>query len=499
MKARIIVVVGLLVGGGVGATEQTPEQLQSLLSQVRACVQELKKADAPTSRTTQAHEVARYLAAQYQHPLLREKLVCLTRNDCSLPMLLQDLARCAGINIVIDEQIKGYVPVFSVENLSLSKVLRVLLDGRQPRLGVLVFDNILRIAPEKMLRVVAQKHLQGVEATCEQRVIVLQHITLSERIKLRIERMWEHVVRQHSGPARQRYIFFDEPHRQVLVQGTKKQVVQLASFLDTLDRPSYQVKIEARIVLASKDFEKSLGFNWQVAYDSRSSAGHNFSFVGLGHIATEAMNWALHLFPSAAEKKRTVEVPLVFGGSNLSARRLNIVLNAAEQAGEIRTLLKPSILSFDGQQAELLEGEVVPIESMVEESVEGRVRNVRSAQYKEVGMQLKVKPAVLPGARAVHLDIHVENSYVKEESGSTATYPTIITSRARNKVVLKSGETTMIGGLIKNARSIEHNRVPFLSTLPVIGSLFRGKREAFKDSQLLIFITPILQQAVSGR
>ena len=146
---------------------------------------------------------------------------------------------------------------------------------------------------------------------------------------------------------------------------------------------------------------------------------------------------------------------------------------------------------------------MIPIETIVEESVEGRLRNVRTASYKDVGIQMRVRPQVTPDHRGVHLDIFVENSVVddtatvmgrsdsKHGSKSTAPlYPTIITSRTRSRVLVANNETTMISGLIKNRKRKERTRLPILGSIPVLKWLFGGYRRIENDLQLIIFITP---------
>ena len=113
----------------------------------------------------------------------------------------------------------------------------------------------------------------------------------------------------------------------------------------------------------------------------------------------------------------------------------------------------------------------------------------------------KVKPTVKPDQKSVFLDIFVENSAVTqpqfERTRVSSTAPssfnyTIETSRSQNRVVLKSGQTTLIGGLI--TKMTEHNKtgIPILQEIPVIGWFFKGKRRMLVDKQILIFITPTL-------
>ena len=100
-------------------------------------------------------------------------------------------------------------------------------------------------------------------------------------------------------------------------------------------------------------------------------------------------------------------------------------------------------------------------------------------------------PAVLANNKSVWLTVFIENS---EQSSSLKSgdsiYPVIRTTRSNTKIRIKSGETTMISGLIKDVKENYKTSAPILGELPLIGWLFRGSRKRTQDMQLLIFITP---------
>ena len=153
------------------------------------------------------------------------------------------------------------------------------------------------------------------------------------------------------------------------------------------------------------------------------------------------------------------------------------------------------------EDAEILVGEELPHEIKVQESIEGKPTNVTTTNYKDIGMKLKVKPIVAPDHKAVFLDIFVENSDVvapkavlqSSADSSRGNYNyTVRTSRSRNRVLLNSGQTTLIGGLMMTVKENSKTGVPFLKDIPVLGFFFGGSRKRFVDKQLLIFITPTL-------
>jgi type II secretory pathway component GspD/PulD (secretin) len=108
-------------------------------------------------------------------------------------------------------------------------------------------------------------------------------------------------------------------------------------------------------------------------------------------------------------------------------------------------------------------------------------------------MKLKVKPIVYPDHEKIFMDIFVESSYIKNGNAATsfdAKTSIIVSNRSKNRVFLKSGQTTLIGGLISHEKRREKQGVPFLQDIPVLGFLFRGSKRVKSGDQLMIFITP---------
>jgi type IV pilus assembly protein PilQ len=342
--------------------------------------------------------------------------------------------------------------------------------------------------------------------------VTLFNAKWDEELKKRLEKLWQGIIGAQGGKCGT-YIIFDDNSHKVLFRGRGTQIQDFKKFLSEIDIAVPQVRIEARVVVASKDFEESLGFKWSGFYDRRSSVKH-FDFVGVGSktddvtgIFKDALGWSLNFLPTpikATAKKATMQLPFLFGNKNFETKRLNLILNAAENKSELRTIVKPSLLVNTDEWAEILVGEELPHETRVSETIEGSLANVTTAHYKDIGTKIKVKPSVAPDHKTVLLDVFVENSSVsvKDSNDQISTLPSVSgggtfnysieTSRSKNRVFISSGHTTLIGGLIINTREDIKTGIPGLKDIPIIGFLFKGTRKAFVDKQLLIFITPTL-------
>ena len=312
--------------------------------------------------------------------------------------------------------------------------------------------------------------------------------------------MWDGIINGKTNKQNY-YLVFDDNTRKVFFRGQKQDTQAFKEFLTQVDEKISQVRIETRVVIANQYFEESLGLQVSGVYNRSGSVSRSgWNYIGYGPVTTggqgdippaDLMDWSLNLLPRAASQ--FLNLPIIFGGRDLNNKRLNLVLNAAENKNEIKTILKPTLLVNSEEPAEILVGEQVPIETSVQERIEGSLRDINTINYKDLGMKLKVKPVVSPDRNSVFLDIYVENSYVKD--GSTATSfdakkSIIATTKSSNRVLLKSGETTLIGGLITSDKRKNKTGIPLLQDIPILGYLFKGRKKTRADEQLMIFISP---------
>lgn len=474
------------------------EFLDNLPAEIKARKQE-ESCDLP-SKLERVALLDDELSGQYNHPLLRAHTVTLAVSDVSISDFIALLSSMAPLNFVLDSAASGSVKTAYFQDISVGDALRNILPNVGDGLALVHAHNAFHILPldqaQKKVNVMLKA---GIAASMRTIVIQLQHASLSESHKLRIEAMWQHICKK-KGAGSGAYLIFDDESRQIFVRGTMQQLRAFNAYIKMIDVKRLQVKIEARVVMVCSDFEESYGLQWSNLFNRRACIDGGFEVVGSGPLediqnqpkpqtCAGLTDWVLNLFPPAATVCRTLHLPLVFGGSDLETKRLNIVLNAAEAKGDLKTILKPSLLVANNEEAEMLVGNRVPIETIIKENIEGSLRDITTATYIDVGTKLKVKPTISSDATSIFLDIYVENSCLKGCSGK---FPIIRTTRAHNRVVLQSGQTTLIGGLIEQDRTKERTLVPILGDIPVLGLLFQGLRRMKREAQLLIFLTPTM-------
>ncbi len=444
-------------------------------------------------------ETEAILAAQYDHENLMSH-VSLSLRQATLAEIIELINKALSINFVVDQSLTTSPCSLQIDQGCVGAILKTVLSMIQPRAALLEQGGIFHILPldraTKLVRrqaeLLRKKNFQSVEIT-------LFHTDITEGFKKRLDHMWQQVIGSHKD-IKNYYMLCDESSKKIFMRARSGDIECMSQFLKSIDVPKTQVKIEARIVIASKNFEDSFGLQWSNIFNRHASICNGFEIVGSGPLedicnnphpqkSCSLMDWALNLFPIAGVCNRSVHIPFVFGGNDLNTKRLNIVLNAAENKGDIQTILKPSLLTSHGEEAEILVGARFPIQTVIRETIEGSLRDITTATYIDVGTKLKVTPNVAPDGSFIFLDMFVENSCVE---GTNGKFPIIRTTRSHNRVVLKSTQTTLISGLIEHAKNLEIAGVPILADVPFFGWLFKGVRKLRKDCQLLIFLTPTI-------
>jgi general secretion pathway protein D len=162
----------------------------------------------------------------------------------------------------------------------------------------------------------------------------------------------------------------------------------------------------------------------------------------------------------------------------------------------VNIISTPQILTTDNQKAEIVVGENVPIITGQNISTGGNVQT--SVERQDVGVTLRITPHINAGD-FVKLDIYAEISSLSESVffDPNEVGPLLKKRFAETSVVVKNNETIIIAGLIEDEKNEVIKKVPLLGDIPLLGSLFRYKKETIDKTNLLIFLTPTIIKEAS--
>jgi len=264
-----------------------------------------------------------------------------------------------------------------------------------------------------------------------------------------------------------------------------------------------QVSIEAKIVEVTTTFSTELGVRWGGGFQG-SWGGRNFAMGmgsassgdvtlipgGGGGVGFTSSNAAVN-FPLAG----TVAAPVLGMVLGTSKMILDAQLSALESNGEGKIISSPKVTTLDGETATIEQGEEIPYTIIDADGV-------ATTSFKEATLKLEVTPTLTPAGR-ISIVVKANNDYADWEI-STATglrveNPPINTSSVESTIVVKDGDTIVVGGVYKTILAETTEGVPWLSEIPVLGWLFKYKTVSKQKRELLIFITPrVIVDADSG-
>ncbi len=449
-------------------------------------------------RMEMSEELEDLLKEQYRVEFLTNKKVSLNIKRASIKDIIALFSKTTSLNFILEPGIESIVESIYLQDYPANKALYYCLRHATPSLALKREGDVLKIGLEKdIVRELKTQLFFREYKSWISSFYLFKNVKLTEDLRERIKKIWNGIFLKKEE-SEIGYLVFDLISGTVYFRAKKYICDEFKKILQAIDKMIPQVEIEARVVLASKEFENTFGFNWFGFYNRRSSLGNGWYWHGFANVNqasggevsdSNLSQWALNFLPSSWLGKGSLNLPFLFGSKLLDSRRLNLGLILAEARKEAKTVLKPSILVNSGETAEILVGKEVPIKTIITDHSDAQFRNLTTINYKELGIKLRVKPIVLREKDLVFLDIFVEDSHVDGTSFDYATSQ-IITTRSHNRVLLKNGQTTMIGGLINSAKTKEGRGIPFLHRIPILGFLFGAKQTVSEDSQFLIFITP---------
>ena len=187
---------------------------------------------------------------------------------------------------------------------------------------------------------------------------------------------------------------------------------------------------------------------------------------------------------------------LAHPGAGFSGSRLGAYISAMEQAGVMKTLAEPTLTAVSGEKATFRAGGEYNIVANV---VNEEGRTIRSLEKIEYGIGLEFQPVVLSPGR-ISLKVRTSVSEPTPEGAVEVEGENILSLRKRladTTVELPSGGTMMIAGLVNDNVRQTYNKVPGLSQVPVLGTLFRSRDFVRNETELVILVTPYLSKPVA--
>ena len=244
-----------------------------------------------------------------------------------------------------------------------------------------------------------------------------------------------------------------------------------------------QVVLNVKVAEVNRQRLKEMGFDFFVnALNSRRIEGSG----SLGFFGGQVQRPTLPLLANQLGERVTAAVDYI---SLSGDRKIQAVVRALEEDGTIKTLASPNLVAVNGEKAKFLSGGEIPIPII---QGGGGTNTSVSVMFKEFGVKLDFEPTVIDSG-IVNLRVVPEVSqpdYTNAVVISGFAIPSFRTRRVDTVVELRDGQSLVIGGLTNTEVQKQTSGIPLLSSIPVLGALFKNTRESISENELVILVSP---------
>jgi len=266
-------------------------------------------------------------------------------------------------------------------------------------------------------------------------------------------------------------IIADEMSNTLVIMGSSRDYEMVESAIRKLDILPKQVLIEASIIEVSLTGDLSVGVEWffkNGGIDS-NKAGRGTLSLGNDGLANISPGFSYNIVDNLGD--------------------VRMVLNALESETNVQVLSSPSIMVLDNSSASINVGDEIPVPTSQSTSNDSTALTVNSIEYRNTGISLEVSPRINAGG-LVTLEVIQEVSDAVSTTTSGIDAPTIQQRSINSTVAIQSGQSVILGGLIKNKREDITSGVPILSRFPLLGGLFSQTNNSDRRTELLVILTP---------
>jgi type IV pilus assembly protein PilQ len=411
--------------------------------------------------------------------------------DADIHNILRLLSDVGRVNIIAADDVRGTVSI-KMRNVPWDQALDVIL--RSKGLGMVQEGNMIRVAPvtllekEREMELARRKHAIQL-APLETRIIPVSYAMANELMPRAQELL--------SGRGS---ISMDERTNVLIARDLSGNLDQIEELLRALDTQTPQVLIEARIVEATMSQTRQIGIQWGGDIVASAATGNPTGIVfpnsiGLAGGATDGQtptaglainegattnpNFAVNL-PAPVGTGSGGALGLTLGSVSNNAH-LSIRLSALEDTGTLRIISSPRILTMDNSEAHIEQGTMIPYSQVSAQGVQ--------TAFQEAKLNLTVTPHVTADG-SVLLQVSITRDEPDFNNRGARGDPTILKREAETQFIVHDGHTVVIGGIYTRNSGINYAQVPGLARIPILGWLFKSRRESDRRSEMLIFITP---------
>jgi type IV pilus assembly protein PilQ len=407
--------------------------------------------------------------------------ITLDFQNADIVSVLSLISEVSNLNILTSDRVRGRVTI-KLKDVPWDQALDLIL--RTNGLGQIQEGNILRIAPIEDLMKEELNRLSQERAKEKQIPLTVELIHVNYAQVADMQRQVNSILSDRGE------VNLDERTNVLIVKDTPEKVASAANLVESLDTQTPQVLIEARIIEASSNMSRALGIQWGGHYLAGSQMGNATGLAFPNSVflyGSQPGNFVVSL-PAAAGTGQGGALGISLGSINHSAQ-VDMILTAFESEGKGKIIANPKIVTMDNTQAMINSGMQIPM-TTITAGAAGSTATVGESMQNAL-LQLGVTPHVTSD-EYVLLKIQLQKTTVNSSFRSPLGNPALDQTQVQSEALVKDSETLVIGGILNYQNSETQSGVPYLSSVPVLGYLFKNFNVSESRKEMMIFITPTI-------
>lgn len=413
--------------------------------------------------------------------------ISIETTDMDVRDVLKFISEESGINMIFDDNIAGKVSL-KLRKVPWDQALVTILKSK--KLAYRRQGQVLRIGPVETLAKEEEDAIRLKEAKLKTESLVVKNFSINYADVTALEaKIKDFIAEGGAGQNQGRgKVTVDARTNSLIVTETNTKLAQVEKLISLLDSQPQQVLIEGRVVEASETYARKIGVNFGMNLEQTGNA--NLVIPGRDRVVTGNGGLSRFYSPSAtfAPSATGAFTGSLWVGQFGAFGDLSTRLALDEVEEKVKILSSPRIAVLHNSQATIKQGSVIQVAS-TETAAAGTGTVTQTFREVEVGVNLDVKP-LISSIGTVNLDLKIERSATTNSGGRTQ-------REIKTNIIVKSGETAVIGGVFTSDQTQGRTGIPGLKDIPILGTLFRADSNSSQKTELMFFISPRIMKSLT--
>jgi len=413
----------------------------------------------------------------------RNNLISMDFTDTKLKTVLQVFSKQSDMNFIASQNVQDRTVTIYFNNVKVEDALNYIMNAnnltyeeQEPGTNMFIVKETGKPEVETITKIYELRYAQLAAPVASTAYAGMEPVIVDAGIESVVRR-----VLSENGK-----IIADKRSNSLIITDAPSQFPIIENLLSKLDVKTPQVMIRVEMLETSTTLVESLGINWSGEFGVYGGPSVNTIWPmnnGLGRNNSHARG--------------------ISDAGSLSLGTTTATIAALLNSSDTKTLARPQILTMNNETAEININSNDTIETETTYDTVGneaipRVKFIRAAKAERPGITLTVTPTI---SKSDFITMVIEPKLITKTLSDFATTTNRVYDlnfrTAKTTVMVKDGETVVIGGLIEAQKEKGLKKVPFFGDIPVLGAAFRYKSKDNSDRELIIFITPNIIKDVS--